>query len=63
MAVTNALWGAPRIYGALLKLGFDVSERTISRLMPRRRRQQLREAFPDEERAIARVWQSRSGAG
>jgi putative transposase len=30
-------WGAPRIHGELLKLGFDVSERTISRLMPRRR--------------------------
>ena len=38
MAVTNLLWGAPRIHGELLKLGFDVSERTISRLMPRRRR-------------------------
>ena len=29
-------WGAPRIHGELLKLGFDVSERTISRWMPRR---------------------------
>jgi len=28
---------APRIHGELLKLGFDVAERTISRLMPRRR--------------------------
>ena len=33
----NPLWGAPRIHGELLKLGFEVSERTISRLMPRRR--------------------------
>jgi hypothetical protein len=31
------LRGAPRIHGELLKLGFEVSERTISRLMPRRR--------------------------
>ena len=38
MARANPLWGAPRIHGELLKLGFDVSERTISRLMPRRRR-------------------------
>ncbi len=29
-------WGAPRIHGELLKLGFDVSERTVSRYMPRR---------------------------
>jgi hypothetical protein len=38
MARANPLWGAPRIHGELLKLGFDVSERTISRLIPRRRR-------------------------
>jgi hypothetical protein len=28
-------WGAPRIHGELLKLGFEVSERTVSNLMPR----------------------------
>src|SRR5207237_7143306 len=28
--------GAPRIHGELLKLGFDVSQRTVARLMPRR---------------------------
>jgi putative transposase len=38
MAVANPLWGAPRIHGELLKLGFDVSERTVSRLTPRRRK-------------------------
>jgi hypothetical protein len=37
MVLTNPLWGAPRLHGELLKLGFEVSERTISRLMPRRR--------------------------
>jgi transposase InsO family protein len=37
MAVANPLWGAPRIHGELLKLGIDVAERTVSRLMPRRR--------------------------
>jgi transposase InsO family protein len=37
IADANSLWGAPRIHGELLKLGFDVSERTVSRLMPRRR--------------------------
>ena len=35
MAMANPLWGAPRIHGELLRLGFDVSERTVSNLMPR----------------------------
>jgi hypothetical protein len=29
-------WGAPRIHGELLKLGFDVSQATVSRYMARR---------------------------
>jgi transposase InsO family protein len=33
MAAENPTWGAPRIHGELLMLGFDVSERTISRWM------------------------------
>src|SRR5712691_11117479 len=32
MALANPLWGAPRIHGELLKLGFDVSQRTVARL-------------------------------
>ena len=36
MALANPLWGAPRIHGELLKLGLDVSQRTVARLMPRR---------------------------
>ena len=32
----NPTWGAPRIHGEGRMLGFDVSERTVSRLMPRR---------------------------
>src|SRR3989454_405488 len=36
MAAANPLWGAPRIHGELLKLGIAVSERTLSRLMPKR---------------------------
>ena len=38
----NPVWGAPRIHGELLKLGFDVSQATISRyirMLPRRRGQ------------------------
>ena len=34
MARENPSWGAPKIHGELLKLGFNVSERTISSLMP-----------------------------
>jgi hypothetical protein len=37
MAMENGLWGAPRIHGELLKLGFTVSERTVSRYLPDRR--------------------------
>ena len=36
MAAANVSWGAPRIHGELLKLGFEISERTVSRLMPKR---------------------------
>ncbi len=37
MALENSTWGAPRIHGELLKLGFDVSERTVSRYLSRGR--------------------------
>jgi hypothetical protein len=39
MAAANPLWGAPRIHGELLKLGIDVAQHTVSRLLPRRRPQ------------------------
>ena len=47
MAAANPLWGAPRIHGELLKLGIDIAERTVSRLMPRRpfRPSQTRRTF------------------
>jgi hypothetical protein len=35
MAGENRTWGAPRMRGELLMLGFDVSEQTISRWMGR----------------------------
>jgi len=35
MVAKNATWGAPRIHGELRMLGFEVSERTISRWMQR----------------------------
>ncbi len=38
MCSENPTWGAPRIHGELLKLGFDVSERTVPRYLPSPRR-------------------------
>jgi hypothetical protein len=35
IALANPLWGAPHIHGELLKLGLDVSQRSVARLMPR----------------------------
>lgn len=35
MVADNPTWGAPRVHGELLMLGFDVSERTISRWVKR----------------------------
>ncbi len=35
MVAENPTWGAPRIHGELRMLGFDISERTISRWMRR----------------------------
>jgi hypothetical protein len=37
MSQENPLWGAPRIHGELLKLGFDVSQSTVAKYMPKRR--------------------------
>jgi putative transposase len=38
MAEENAGWGAPKIHGEILKLGFVVSERTVARYLRRIRR-------------------------
>jgi len=35
MVRENPTWGAPRVHGELLMLGFDLSERTVSRWMKR----------------------------
>jgi hypothetical protein len=36
MANENPDWGAPRIHGELMKLGFDISESTVQRYMPKK---------------------------
>jgi putative transposase len=38
MAEANPLWGSPRVHGELLKLGIRISERTVARLMPKRKK-------------------------
>ena len=38
MSRENPLWGAPRIHGELLMLGFDVAQSTVSKYMERGRR-------------------------
>ena len=37
MSEENPLWGAPRIHGELLKLGFEIAESTVSKYVVRRR--------------------------
>jgi transposase InsO family protein len=37
MNVENPLWGAPRIHGELLKLGFEVAQSSVAKYMVRRR--------------------------
>jgi transposase InsO family protein len=36
MSAENPLWGAPRIHGELLKLGFEVSQSSVAKYMVRR---------------------------
>jgi hypothetical protein len=37
MSVENPLWGAPRIHGELLKLGFEVAQSSVAKYMVKRR--------------------------
>jgi hypothetical protein len=57
MAGENFLWGAPRIHGELLMLGFTVSQATVSRYMPaanRRRSQSWRTFIGNQALAFRR---------
>ena len=36
MSIENQLWGAPRIHGELLKLGFDVAQSNVAKYMVKR---------------------------
>src|SRR5271169_5422157 len=37
MSIENPLWGAPRIHGELLKLGFDAAQSSVAKYMAKRR--------------------------
>jgi hypothetical protein len=37
MSIANALWGAPRIHGELLKLGIEIGQTSVANYMARRR--------------------------
>ncbi len=36
MSIDNLLWGAPRIHGELLKLGFAVAQSSVAKYMARK---------------------------
>ena len=58
MAAENPLWGAPRIHGELLKLGFEVAQSTVSNYLRRhpRPRGQTWKTFIDNHRdALAAI--------
>ena len=54
ISVENPLWGAPRIHGELLKLGFEIAQSSVAKYMVKRqgppsqgRRTFLRNHAPD----------------
>src|ERR1044071_5314768 len=58
MSAENPLWGAPRIHGELLKLGFDVAQSTVAKYMikwPRRRSQTWRTFLRNHAPDIAAI--------
>jgi hypothetical protein len=46
MNTENQLWGAPRIHGELLKLGFSVAQSTVAKYMAKRRGHPARDGEP-----------------
>jgi len=63
MARENFLWGAPRIHGELLMLGFSVSQATVSRYLPapgRRPSQSWRTFLRNQASAFGQYSEERS---
>jgi hypothetical protein len=64
MAQENFLWGAPRIHGELLMLGYTVSQATVSRYLPapgRRPTQSWRSFLRNQASALGHYPEARSG--
>ena len=49
ISIENPLWGAPRIHGELLKLGFEVAQSSVAKYMVKRR---VCRAAPHQNRPI-----------
>ena len=60
MSLENRFWGAPRIHGELLKLGYDVCESTIANYMVQRLGHHPRPGKPSSETTWLRLWPSTS---
>ncbi|MEH2562116.1 hypothetical protein V1289_001743 [Bradyrhizobium sp. AZCC 2289] len=45
-SMENPLWGAPRIHGELLKLGFEVAQSSVAKYMVKRRGRPARDGGP-----------------
>src|SRR6202049_3378406 len=46
MSMENPLWGAPRIHGELLKLGFEIAQSSVAKYMVKRRGPPARDGGP-----------------
>jgi hypothetical protein len=46
VSMENPLWGAPRIHGELLKLGFEVAQSSVAKYMVKRRGRPARDGGP-----------------
>src|ERR1700694_545389 len=46
MSLENPLWGAPRIHGELLKLGFEIAQSSVAKYMVKRRGRPARDGGP-----------------
>jgi hypothetical protein len=46
MSMENPLWGAPRIHGELLKLGFEVAQSSVAKYMVKQRGRPARDGGP-----------------
>src|SRR5664280_197804 len=46
MSMENLLWGAPRIHGELLKLGFDVAQSSVAKYMSSNIGRRVRDGAP-----------------